>query len=122
MSTTYNYDALASGWDSKIADCCKTTPTTTDGCTDCCYDTWQDQLKDVTQRAATVTEKTTQLQNKITFISDRRVRYKTWLDELDKAETLARNICHQLEIIATQADKICTTPPKPVRQLKHSSA
>lgn len=106
MSTTYNYDALATGWDSKIANCCNTTPSADGSCTDCCYDTWQDQLKDVTQRSAAVTEKTAQLQNKITFITDRRSRYKTWLDELDKAETLARNICHQLEIIATQADKI----------------
>jgi hypothetical protein len=106
MSTTYNYDPLASGWDSKVANCCNTNTTNDSGCTDCCYDTWQDQLKDVTQRSAAVTEKTTQLNNKITFIADRRGRYKIWLDELDKAETLARNICHQLEILATQADKI----------------
>jgi hypothetical protein len=40
------------------------------------------------------------------FITDRRNKYKTWLDELNNAQELAAGICNQLELIAVQSDKI----------------
>jgi hypothetical protein len=106
MLTNHNYNPIVSDWDKKtILECCdKETPD--DTCTDCCYDTWQKELKTVVQKASQAEEAANQLQYKWNLISDRRNTYKTWMDELDKAEKLARDICAQLDIIAVQSDKI----------------
>ena len=107
MLTKHHYDDIADGWDKDtILDCCKTQPSGDPTCVDCCYDTWQDELKTVTQKYNSVVEQATQIQNKLTFITDRRNKYKTWLDELNNAQDLAVAICNQLELIAVQSDKI----------------
>ncbi len=105
MLTNHNYVKIDSNWDKDILDCCKKQDPG-DPCTDCCYDTWQRELKIVTQTYSQAQETANQLQNKWNFIYSRRNTYKTWVDELDKAENLARDICYQLELIALQSDKI----------------
>ncbi len=40
------------------------------------------------------------------LITDRRNKYRTWVDELNNAQDLALAICNQLELIAVQSDKI----------------
>ncbi|MFT3947213.1 MAG: hypothetical protein QM763_09595 [Agriterribacter sp.] len=106
MLTKHKYDPIANGWDNdKILECC-----VTDGgdptCVECCYDIWQKELKTVTQTYSQAIEETTQLQNKWNVISTRRNTYKTWSDELEKAENYATEICNQLELLALQSDKI----------------
>lgn len=93
------------GEGSDIFNCCKKTPDDPN-CTECCYDTWKDELKTVKQQYAEKEEQVYQLEKKLGFITERRNRFKNWLNELDKAEDLARKICGQLDIIAVQSDKI----------------
>ncbi|MEO9146852.1 MAG: hypothetical protein ABI237_14980 [Ginsengibacter sp.] len=107
MLTKHHYNDIADGWDTDtILDCCKMQDSGDPACVDCCYDSWQDELKTVTQKYNSVVEQATQLKNKLTFITDRKNKYKTWLDELNNAQDLALAICNQLELIAMQSDKI----------------
>ncbi len=107
MLTKHNYQPIATDWDKEtILDCCKKENPGDPTCVECCYDTWQDELKKVTQRYSSVREKADQLQTKLTFITDRRNKYRKWLDELNNAQDLALEICNQLELIAVQSDKI----------------
>jgi len=106
MLTKHNYVQIADNWDQEtILECCKTGGSDDCNC-DCCYDTWQDELNKVNPAYNYIVEYAGQLQNKVDFITSRRDKYKSWVDELDKAETLARDICHQLKLIAVQSEKI----------------
>jgi hypothetical protein len=58
------------------------------------------------------------LQNRVDFLTDRRKRYKTWMDELASAEEKARCICYQLEIIASQSEKIWYNSCKAVEAIE----
>jgi len=107
MLTKHNYQDIPKNWDDgKIADCCKKPTDNGDGCNDCCYDTWQKELKDITQKYNQETEDTSQLQKQYDFLKSRRDKYKTWLDELKKAEDLSLDICRQLDLIAVQSRKV----------------
>ena len=107
MLTKHNYQAteedLTKG---KIFDCCNKDVPGDSNCEDCCYDTWRTELKKVNQQYSEAVENSLQIKNSLTFIADRRDKFKTWLDELLKAEDISRKICNQLEIIAVQSDKI----------------
>lgn len=106
MLTQHNYTNIAQDWDKDtILDCCKTN-TTDQPCSDCCYDSWENELNKVNPAYSAIVELTSQLQSQFDFITSRRDRYKSWIDELNKAETLARQICYQLKLIAVQSDKI----------------
>lgn len=110
MLTKHNYQSLKDsdisiGDGTDIFDCCRQEGDDS-GCTDCCYDNWKDELKKVNQSYSETVEQVDQMKKTLTFVTDRRDRFRKWLDELIKAEDLARNICHQLEIIAVQSDKI----------------
>ncbi len=107
MLTKHHYDNIVDGWDKDtILDCCKTQGPGDPTCVDCCYDTWQDELKIITQKYNKIVEQATQLQNKLVLITDRKKKYKSWLDEINNAQDLALAICNQLELIAVQSDKI----------------
>src|SRR2546421_2841841 len=89
-----------------IPDCC-TGPSPDDPtCTDCCYDAWKEELKKVNQRYAQEKEAADALQRQIDFLTDRRNRYRTWQDEIEKAEEYSRALCIQLDVIITQSHKI----------------
>lgn len=106
MLTNHNYQPIPPDWDKEtVLDCC-TKQTTEDPCTDCCYDTWQNELKVVTQKYNSANETAAQLQKMLAFVTDRRNKYRKWLDELNNAQDLAVEICNQLELIALQSDKI----------------
>lgn len=106
MLTHHNYTDILQDWDKDtILECCQTN-NPGQPCTDCCYDTWENELNKVNPAYNAIVEETTQLQNQLDFITNRRDRYKTWIDELTKAELLARDICYQLNLIAVQSDKI----------------
>ena len=112
MLTNHCYENIRDGLDNpekrkvRIKDCCSQTNPDDPTCSDCCYDSWQSQLKEVSQSYKQKTEESDQLRKKLVFVTDRRDRYRTWVAELDKAEDKARAICHQLEIIVSQSYKI----------------
>lgn len=106
MLTNHNYTAIPQNWDQDtILECCQTTGGD-QPCTDCCYDTWETELNKVNPAYNYIVEYASQLQKKVDFITARRDRYKTWVEELNNAELLARDICYQLKLIAVQSDKI----------------
>jgi hypothetical protein len=107
MLTKHDYQDILPGWDKEtILDCCKSDGNSDSTCVDCCYDSWQDELKKITQKYNSVSENATQLQSQLTFITDRRNRYRTWDAEITTAQELAIAICNQLELIAVQSNKI----------------
>jgi len=106
MLTKHEYVPIDPKWDQDtILECCQKDPAD-EGCTDCCYDNWQKELKKVTPAYYQAVEYSGQLQNKVNFVTVRRDRYKSWLDELVKAEELSAEVCYQLKLIAVQSDKI----------------
>ncbi len=106
MLTQHNYTSIAPDWDKDtILECCQS-KNTDQPCTDCCYDSWENELKKVNPAYNEIVELTAQLQSKFDFVTSRRDRYKIWVDELNKAELLARDICYQFKLIAVQSDKI----------------
>ncbi len=106
MLTNHHYEDITADWDKEGLDCCKTTNSGYPTCVDCCYDSWQVELRTVTQTYNKVIEDANQWQNKLTLVIDRRSRYRKWLDEINDTQELAMAICNQLEIIALQSDKI----------------
>jgi hypothetical protein len=103
---------------SDIFKCCSSNTPEDPKCTDCCYDKWQDELKEVIQNFKREEERAIQAKKKFEFASEKSQRYKTWLDELKKAEELARQICYQLDIIASQSDKIWYNSIQAVRAIE----
>jgi hypothetical protein len=102
-----------------IFKCCRKDIPEDPTCTDCCYDTWQDEYKEVIQKYTKADERYTQAKKRLDFAIDKKARFKTWLDELDKAEDIARKICHQLEIIASQTEKIWFNSIKATKAIEY---
>lgn len=118
MLTVHNYQNLPDNWDDSTKECCnKEDPENPAGC-DCCYDSWQDELKVVSLTYNESQEKAQQLKDKLAVIADRRDRLKTWYDEMTKANELARNICDQLEIVVDQTQKISINTGLAVQAIK----
>ena len=107
MLTQHNYEPSKKniGPDSKIFKCCRV-EVTDDKCSDWCYDKWNDELKDVASRYGNVVEESTQIQNRLSLVLEKRNRFKKWIDELNDAEEKARAISDHLEILANQSSKI----------------
>ena len=106
MLTQHNYVKVDPNWDKEtILECCQPDDSGTP-CSDCCYNSWETELLKVNPAYSAIVEFTSQLQSRVDFITSRRDRYKTWVDEFTKAEGLARDICYQLKLIAVQSDKI----------------
>jgi len=108
MLTKHHYTPSTKniGEGSKIFNCCRTEQPDDPKCSDCCYDKWTDELKDVSTRYGHAVEEALQIQNRLSLIIDKRNRFKKWVDELNDAEEKARAISDQLEILASQSEKI----------------
>jgi len=107
MLTKHNYtDVDSAKWDEKGLDCCKTTNPDNPTCVDCCYDSWQTELRIVTQKYSKAAEQATQYQNKLTVVTSSRSTYRKWFDEINDLQDTATEICNQLELLAVQSDKI----------------
>ena len=118
MLTVLNYQKLPENWNAGTKDCCdKEDPENPRGC-DCCYDSWQDELKEVNLSYNDSQEKVNQLKGKLTVLTDRRDRLKTWYDEMTTANELARKICDQLEILIEQTGKVATNTCLTVKAIK----
>lgn len=118
MLTEHTYQILPENWDSNIKECCdKENPDDPRGC-DCCYDDWVKELKDVKGRYSAVEEKLSQLKKELSLVTERRDKLKKWYDELTTANDLARKICHQLEVLLTQAGKVGTNTYLTVKAIR----
>jgi hypothetical protein len=107
MLTQHNYQNIDPNWDKDtILECCNPENPGGTPCTDCCYDSWENELTKVVPAYNAIVELASQYQTRVDFVTSRRDRYKSWVDEFTKAEGLARDICYQLKLIATQSDKI----------------
>jgi hypothetical protein len=119
MLTLHDYQNIGPDWDKDtILDCCNRPNPGDSTCVECCYDSWQDELKTVTQKYNSAVETAMQLQNKLTFITDRRNKYRKWVDEINSAQELSKEICNQLELIALQSDKIWYNSCKAVEAIE----
>jgi hypothetical protein len=119
MLTKHNYNDINGNWDQEtILDCCQKLPPDGSNCNDCCYDNWQAELKKVASDYYKAVELVLQYQNKLNFVTARRDRYKTWIDELVKAENLSADVCYQLKLIALQSDKIWFNSCKSVQAIE----
>jgi hypothetical protein len=106
MLTEYIYKPLGDKWDEKIKDCCaKPDPEIPKG-SDCCYDTWTEELKEVNKAYKKAEEEAKQKSAEFSYVSERRDQFKKWYDELTKANELEQAICDQLEILYGQAEKV----------------
>jgi hypothetical protein len=117
MSDT-KYEVLGTDWQNDDAiKCCKNPTDTPPGC-DCCYDSWEDELKKVKQDLNKAVEEANQLNEEFKFTSAERDKLKSWFDDLIKADQLARAVCDQLDITSSQTEKICTNSGKTVEAIE----
>jgi hypothetical protein len=76
------------------------------GC-DCCYDEWNNDLKNKQKDYGKLLEEASQAQATLLFYKGRRDGLKKWLDDLNQLDEYALEICDQFELIISQVDKIC---------------
>src|SRR5690606_5534991 len=119
MITEHVYEPLEQEkWEEKIRECCqKEDPDDPKGC-DCCYDTWQEELKDVKVKYAEAEEQARLLAAELAFVSDRRNKLKTWYDELTRADELSRQLCNQIEVFIDQIEKVSSNTKLAVKAIK----
>ena len=105
-------------WDKDpIKECCKLEdPEQPRG--DCCYDTWQDELQDVTTKLSEACEYADLLQAELDVVSLRRDNLKRWYDELVAADELVLKICAQLEVILNHVHRINCNSKEAVEAIK----
>lgn len=114
-----DYTELGTGWQTDPAiDCCTKDPGDPGGGCDCCYNSWTDELKNVTQDYNQVSEQASQLTEHYKFITTERDKVKVWLDDLIKADQLAKALCLQFQIMASQTEKICINSKKTVEAIE----
>jgi hypothetical protein len=114
METKNEYAVLDSNWRSKTEyKCCIEDPNETASC-DCCYNTWQKELKDANLQLSQVMEEARQIGEKYKYITLERDKFKEWLDDLIKANQLTKEVCSQFQVISAQLEKICTNSEKSV--------
>ncbi|MBK9983950.1 MAG: hypothetical protein IPP15_16550 [Saprospiraceae bacterium] len=106
MLTQHNYINLNTTWDEKIKECCKKPNPDIPPGSDCCYDTWTEELKLVNKAYQEIEEEARQKSDEFTYVSGRRDQFKKWYDELTKANDLEKAICDQLEILICQVEKV----------------
>src|SRR5687767_11538350 len=100
MEQKYPYYRLGTDWKEDPGyKCCKEDPNETPPGCDCCYDTWVKELKEVSFEYKQVNEQSIQVNEKYKFLVEERDKFKAWLNDLDKANDLARAVCDQFQVI-----------------------
>jgi hypothetical protein len=116
---TNEYVDLGTGWQTDPAiECCSTDPNDPGGGCDCCYNSWTDELKKVTQDYNQINEQSVQLTEHYKFIAAERDKIKVWLDDLVKADQIAKALCSQFEVMESQTDKVCINSKKTVEAIE----
>ncbi|HYF32552.1 MAG TPA: hypothetical protein VD993_15615 [Chitinophagaceae bacterium] len=109
MLTQHNYCPLPPDWDDEIIECCPENPTDEPPGSDCCYDTWKEQLDRVNRKFKEADERAKRLQRQLDSAILFRDKYKTWHEDLFRANELAEYICQHMHVFASQVDNICCT-------------
>lgn len=112
------YKPLEDWKNDKIEDCCKSEDPTDVPGGDCCYDTWKDELKEVTIEVDQVKEDAKLCKEQLEVIVQRRDKLKIWVDELTEADELSAKICDQLELLMNQTDSISNNTGKAIKAIK----
>lgn len=112
-----DYKKLGDWKNEKISDCCKSKDPSEVPGGDCCYDTWQDELKEVQTEVKEVTEDAKLCKDQLTIVVERRDKVKTWVDELTTIDELATKICDQLELLMNQANSISRNTGKAAKAI-----
>ncbi len=109
MLTQHNYCPLPPEWDDEIVECCPEPPTDEPPGSDCCYDSWKEQLERVNRKYKEADEKAKRLQRQLDSAISFRDKYKAWYEDLFRANELAEYICQHLTVFSSQVDNICCT-------------
>ena len=110
-------------WESRVKECCeKKTPGNSEdpptGTGDCCYDGWMAEYNEVTAQLNAADKEVTAITNHLNYMKTQRDFWKTWYDELTKADDFARKICNQLEIILHHLHRIEKNSALTVRSIQ----
>lgn len=109
MLTKHNYCPLPEDWAEDIATCCPDKPADDPGGADCCYDAWSNQLISVNRNFKEVDEKARRYQRQLDSAIMFRDKYKSWFEDLLKANDLAGYICQHMQVFSAQVNNICCT-------------
>jgi hypothetical protein len=85
---------------------------------DCCYDTWNWELKDVNLQLKVVTKELTDTQKHLEVLTTRYKRLKGWREELMDTNELVVQICFQLQLIEGLLGTICENTCFTVKAVK----
>jgi len=111
-------------WDPKVKECCERKkpggkpedPPTGTG--DCCFDGWMEEYNEVTAQLNAADKEVTAITNHLNYMKTQRDFWKTWYDELTRADDAARKICHQLEILIHHLHRIEKNSALTVRSIR----
>lgn len=99
-------------WDPKVKECCERKKPTKPGdppptnTGDGCFDGWMEEYNQVTAELNKADKEVTDITNRLAYVKTQRDFWKTWTDELDKADDAAHKICHQLEVLIHHLHRI----------------
>ena len=106
------YVPIADGWETdgktSLKDCCFKDPKDDPKGCDCCYDNWNDELKNKRDEFGRKSEAANQAKDKLAFSKGRRDGFKKWRDDLTTLDEQSREICDQFSLIISQVSKICS--------------
>lgn len=117
MLVIHNYYPLPDEWDRDTKECCADQPGDDPKGSDCCYDAWRNQLDLVNRSFKEADEKAKRFQKQLDSAIAFRDKYKTWHDDLLKANDLANYICQHLQVLAAHVDNICCTTQSSVNAI-----
>jgi len=117
MLSIYEENGKKEWRDEHFRDCCYQPPQPDPG-GDCCYNTWNSELKKVNQELAIADKKLQHVTKYLGVVTDRTTRLEKWYTELDNASQLANEICCQLEIIESQLNSICINTEFTIKAIK----
>src|SRR5687768_13269745 len=100
METQKKYEVLDAEWTSdERYKCCIEDPNDTPTGCDCCYDTWKKELNEASLQYSQVNEEAKQINEKYKYVTLERDKFKEWMDDLTKADQLAKEVCIQFQVI-----------------------
>jgi hypothetical protein len=113
------YEMLGEDWkEDQAYNCCNDNENETPSGCDCCYDNWNKELRETRLNYSKVSEESRQISEKYKFITQERDKFKSWFDDLIKADQLVNEVCDQFEVITAQTEKICTNSEKSVKAIE----
>jgi len=106
MLSIYETNGKREWRDEQFRECCPQPPQPDPG-GDCCYNTWNSELKTVNEQLALADKKLAHVTKYLGVVTDRTSRLEKWYTELNSVGQLTNDICSQLEIIESQLNSIC---------------